>query len=294
MTDFLMAVLEGLGFPTVGYAVLLVGVLVVLIVRWLRHHKVILEHDESNGAYEVDLLENRIYRTVLYKVRYPKILPFLGLLLYDMKVEYPRHVQVDEIAYFHPDHDPLDEPTPFSRLGELKVSIKWEHPEAEPFEQAIQTIPKKAAKDALGTHEAIFRFLPFYRKLKGVRQVVLEVSYPLAHEKLNLVTLDDEIDRRASALRLVVTKNEKIDKVRQYQLSYELPDFISSLKLHRCPPEAHMPMRPEDILVVSTTYVDEFNSGQSGHKHTLNWTFDVSLPTTEIEFHFSESHPDPV
>lgn len=275
--DLIVALLQEYGIPS-----LLVLALLAVIVIWILRQRVRLELNESASSYLVNLETNRVYRSIVYDVNYPERLPFLALLLYDLTIEYtlnlPRAVQVEQVSYIHPDHDPMDEPTPFSQLGKLIVD----------HESIVQVVPRATTQVALASREPLVSLLPFYRKPKGVKTIVMEISYPLEGRHEEIIEVESEIDSSSHVLRFVLHKNEHVDKIQQYSLEYELPECIKGFKLPpTCPPEARLPTQPEDILVVASRPIDQFDPDVPSQSNTLNWRFDVIQETTEIRFGYT-------
>lgn len=285
MGDLVVALGERLNVPTWVLLFSLIVLIFCTALVWLLRHKVKLELDEDAGSFWVHFETGRGYRSIVYKLKYPRPFTSFPFWLHDLEIEYdlriPRAVQIEQVSYLHPDQDPLDEPTPFSRLGKLVID----------HQRVLQVIPKAVAREVLVSHESVLPFFPVLKKLRGVTTVVMDISYPRGANLADEVAqIEADILPDEHALRFVIHKDERVAKIQQYRLEYELPDFIRSFDLPpECPPEARLPTRPEDISIVSACAIDRFDRESPNEKNKLDWRFDVTQTTTQIRLRYLKS-----
>jgi hypothetical protein len=278
--DALIAFLESLEAPPWVFLVLFLVPLGFLAGIWLYRHKIQLEINHDACSTYVDFATRRVYRVIVYKVKYPVNLAFLSLWLHNVEIKFPRAGQVERVAYIHPDHDPLDEPTQFSRLGKLVVGDRGMR----------QTIPKDVVRKALGLREKVLGFIPFYA-FKGVDTVVLEVSYSLGEDLDESQVLYIEPVHRPDEciLRFIIHKNEQLSKVYRYRLRYSLPEciksFVGDIEYH--PLTARLAVTPQDITVISAHPFDRFDRDTPSESYELDWIFDISQDAI-VELRYEE------
>lgn len=290
MYDLTIAILQALG---ASIPVLLL-LLVALIIIWLLQHRVRIEIDEDACSTYVDFQAGRVYRSIVYKLKYPEKLAFLCLWPYDLKFEYlpaPQFLQVERLGYLLPGHDPLrdDEPVEFSELGKLETDFVVD---AEGRRQRVvqQVVPMSVAREALGRRSKVLWFYPICR-LRGVDTVVMDIRYPLeeVREELDeLVTVEDN-QPAPGILRFVIRKREGVKKVYNYKLRYRLPGHIGSFDSHveYSPLEANLPTRPEDISVISTCSLDHFDRTTPTESYELDWMFSITHDAIEVRLQYS-------
>jgi len=119
----------------------------------------------------------------------------------------------------------------------------------------------------------------------------MDIWYPLEEMREDLGELVEvEDDPSADGiLRFVIRKKEHLKKVYGYRLRYQLPRSVKSFdpRVEYQPLEARLPVRPQDMSVISTCPLDCFDRDTPAQGHELDWMFDISHDAIEVRLRYN-------